>query len=54
VFAQHEPKAWIWSRGVGDFPPVPAKVAGIDKVVHLAGFELVMPLGSVYAGAEGS
>jgi hypothetical protein len=54
VFAQHESKAWVWSREVDAFPSIPSILVGIDKVIHLAEFQLVMPLGSVYAGVESS
>ena len=38
VFAQREPKAWVWSRGAGGFPAVPSIMAGNDKVMHVAAF----------------
>src|SRR5262245_18346502 len=52
VFAQTEPKAWVWTRDSDGFPPAPSVIAGYDKVVHVAAFRLVLPLGAVYAGAE--
>jgi Uma2 family endonuclease len=54
VFAQHESKAWVWSHEADAFPSIPSILVGIDKVIHLAEFQLVMPLGSVYAGVESS
>ena len=54
MLAQHEPKAWVWSRGADGFPLVPSIIAGVDKVMHIAALKLVMPLGSVYAGVESS
>ena len=45
VFAQHESKAWVWSREADAFPSIPSILVGIDKVIHLAEFQLVMPLG---------
>jgi Uma2 family endonuclease len=52
VFAQREPKAWVWVRGSDGFPPAPNVIVGYDKVIHIAALRLVMPLGAVYAGIE--
>ncbi len=50
VMAQAEPKAWVWVRGDHGFPPQPTIIAGLDKVIHVAGLRLALPLGAVYAG----
>jgi Uma2 family endonuclease len=52
VFAQNEPKAWIWMRGANGFPTAPTVIAGYDKVIHIPALELALPLGAVFAGAE--
>ena len=52
VFAQREPKAWVWMRGANGFPPAPSVIVGYDKVIHVATLKLVLPLGAVYAGVE--
>jgi Uma2 family endonuclease len=54
VMAQAEPKAWIWVRGEAGFPPKPAIVAGLDKVIHVAPLRLALPLGAIYAGVAES
>jgi Uma2 family endonuclease len=50
VLAQNEPKAWVWVRHAGHFPPTPRVVAGNDKVIHIAGLGLSLPLAAAYAG----
>jgi Uma2 family endonuclease len=52
VFAQTEPKAWVWTRGSDRFPPAPSVILGYDKVVHVPALRLALPLGAVYAGIE--
>jgi Uma2 family endonuclease len=49
VFAQGEPKAWIWMRESGSFPPGPRIVAGGDKTIHVEPLKLTLPLAAVYA-----
>ena len=51
VFAQDEPKAWVWLRGSTDSRP-PTAISGIDKVIHVAGLKLALPLGAIYAGVD--
>jgi Uma2 family endonuclease len=52
VFAQNEPKAWIWMRGSDGFPQAPTGVIGYDKIIHMPALRLTLPLGAVYAGIE--
>jgi len=52
VFAQDEPKAWLWNRDAADFLAYPAVVVGYDKIIYLKDLQLTLPLGAVYAGAE--
>lgn len=52
VFAQDEPKAWLWNREAAGFSASPAVVIGYDKIIHLKELQLTLPLGAVYAGAE--
>jgi len=52
VFAQDQPKAWIWTRSNGEFPPAPTVIIGYDKVIHVPALRAALPLGAVYAGAE--
>jgi Uma2 family endonuclease len=54
VMAQAEPKAWIWVRHDGGFPPKPTIIAGLDKVIHVASLDLALPLGTIYAGVAES
>lgn len=50
VFAQDEPKAWIWTRADDAFPPGPDVIAGADKIIRIASLALALPLTDVYAG----
>jgi len=50
VFAQSEPKAYVWVREAQVFSPAPTVVAGPRKILHIAPLSLVLPLGAVYAG----
>jgi Uma2 family endonuclease len=50
VLAQNEPKAWIWGRRDGRFPPAPQVLAGLDKTIHIPALKLGLPLGALYAG----
>ena len=43
------PKAWIWVRGEGGFPPKPTIIVGLDKVIHIAPLQLALPLGAIHA-----
>jgi Uma2 family endonuclease len=52
VFAQAQPKAWIWVRGADGFPPAPNVIVGIDKIIRIAALNLNLPLGVVYAGVS--
>jgi Uma2 family endonuclease len=52
VFAQNQPKTWVWGREAEAFPPSPTIVVGHDKVIRIAALNLSLPLGAVYAGIE--
>jgi Uma2 family endonuclease len=52
VFAQNQPKAWVWTRRDGNFPPAPEVVVGQDKIIRIAALNLNLPLGAVHAGLE--
>jgi Uma2 family endonuclease len=52
VFAQDEPKAWLWTRRPNGFEPTPDVVVGYDKIIHIKALDLMLPLGAVYAGVE--
>jgi len=52
VFAQDEPKAWVWSGEPTKLPPAPAVVGGQDKIVYIKELQLTLPLGAVYAGTD--
>jgi Uma2 family endonuclease len=51
VFAQDEPKAWVWSRVDGAFPATPAVIAGKDKSIHMPALHIALPFAAVYANA---
>jgi Uma2 family endonuclease len=50
VVAQHEPKAWLWSRTVSGFSAHPTIVAGRDSSIHVPALSIDLPLSQVYAG----
>jgi len=50
VLAQDEPKAWIWVRGAGGFPPGPNVLEGHDAKIGIAALGIDMPLSEIYAG----
>jgi Uma2 family endonuclease len=52
VLAQDEPKAWVWARGAGGFPPEPRVIQGHDAVIEIASLGIELPLAEIYAGAE--
>ena len=52
VFAQDEPKAWVWSGEPTRLPPGPTVISGHDKTVHIKELQIVLPLGAVYAGTD--
>jgi Uma2 family endonuclease len=52
VFAQNQPKTWVWAREAAAFSPSPTIVVGHDKVIRIAGLNLSLPLGAVYAGID--
>jgi Uma2 family endonuclease len=54
VFAQDEPKAWVWSRGRDDFPAGPDVIAGADRTIRIASLDLDLPLREIYAGLAAS
>jgi Uma2 family endonuclease len=50
VFAQEQPKVWVWVREKSGFLPGPHVIVGLDKVIRIAALNLSLPLGAVYAG----
>jgi Uma2 family endonuclease len=52
VFAQDEPKAWVWTGEPTKLPPAPAVIGGLDKIVYIKELQLTLPLGAVYAGTD--
>ena len=50
VLSQDEPKAWLWERSGGEFPPKPVESLGTDKVIHIGAPRLALPLADIYAG----
>jgi Uma2 family endonuclease len=49
VFAQDEPKAWIWSRVEGAFAATPAVITGTDKLIHMSALNIALPFAAAYA-----
>lgn len=49
VFAQQEPKAWIWQRESGGFETAPREVAGLDQTIRIAALNLDLALATIYA-----
>ena len=52
VFAQDEPKAWVWSGEPTRLPPAPAVIASHDKIVYIKELQVALPLAAVYAGTN--
>ena len=52
VFAQREPKAWIWQREERDLARTRREVAGLDQTIHIAALDLQLALTKVYAGIK--
>jgi Uma2 family endonuclease len=52
VFAQDEPKAWVWVRGAAGFSPAPTLIAGSDATVAIAALGIDLPLSEIYSGIE--
>jgi Uma2 family endonuclease len=52
VFAQREPKAYVWQRGAGDFHSAPTAVAGRDASIRIEQLNLAVALDAVYAGIK--
>jgi Uma2 family endonuclease len=50
VFAQHEPKAWVWLRAASGFSPGAEVVVGIDAAINIPALGVVLPFVEVYAG----
>jgi len=48
VFAQDEMKAWLWSRGDGDFPAGPKILEGEDAIARFEPLKIDLPLSEVY------
>ncbi len=52
VLAQDEPKAWIWVRGAGGFPPGPEVVEGHDATIEIPALGIDLPLSEIHAGLK--
>jgi Uma2 family endonuclease len=52
VFAQREPKAYVWQRGAADFHSAPFAIAGLDASVRIEQLNIVVPFNDVYAGIK--
>ncbi len=52
VFAQDEPKAWMWVRGDAGFPLGPEVVTGDAATVRIPALGVVLPFSEVYADIE--
>jgi Uma2 family endonuclease len=50
VFAQDEPKAWIWLRGNQGFAAGPEPISRADESIIIPALGLDLPLASIYAG----
>lgn len=48
VFAQDEPKAWLWLRSAGAFPPGRRPVSALDQTIEVPALGLSIPLAEVY------
>jgi Uma2 family endonuclease len=52
VFAQREPKAWIWLREAGHFEKTPREIADLNKTIRIAALDIDLALTAVYAGIK--
>jgi Uma2 family endonuclease len=52
VFAQDEPKAWVWVRGDSGFPLGPEVIEGADEAVPVPALGIVLRFSDVYADLE--
>jgi Uma2 family endonuclease len=51
VFAQDEPKAWVWMREDAKLAPErPEVFAGIEATIRVGGLDLDLPLTELYSG----
>jgi Uma2 family endonuclease len=51
VFAQDDPRAWVWQRDdEGRFPASPVMVAGGETVIAIDALGVGLPLGEIYRG----
>ncbi len=51
VFAQDNPRAWVWQRDdEGRFPASPVMVAGGETVIAIDALGVGLPLGEIYRG----
>jgi Uma2 family endonuclease len=51
VFAQDEPKAWVWVRDAPAFPLIPNMIEGRDGIVEIAAIGIKLPLSEIYGDA---
>jgi Uma2 family endonuclease len=50
VFAQHEPKAWVWLRAPSGFSPGPDIIVGPEAAIRIPALGVMLPFPEVYAG----
>jgi Uma2 family endonuclease len=51
VFAQDEPKVWVWTREDAELAPEgPEVFAGIEATIRVVGLNLDLPLSELYSG----
>lgn len=51
VFAQDEPKAWLWLRGPDGFHAGSQVIVGADATIAIPPLGLDLPMAEIYAGA---
>ena len=52
VLSPDEPRAWLWQRTDGAFPPEPEIVEGMDKNLVLPALGIDIPLTEIYRGVR--
>ena len=50
VFAQDEPKAWIWLRGTTGFAAGADVIVGKDKIISIPALQIELSLSEIYQG----
>ena len=52
VVSPDEPRAWIWRRAEGAFPPEPEIIEGMDNRLALPALGIETPFGDIYRGVH--